>query len=320
METTIDILRNYPSDKYIPLIPVMTVSQVSPMHKMAINLVKISPDEAEKDVYKQSGGLALTKKGLSKLMAAANIQVVSIKKVPPSTCEKCLEMARSTGKPSNCATCPNKNDIAYEATLSVPDPAGGNRIVIATREFICEDEKAKMSEAQYKQGFSFRGAMTESKAINRAIRAALMIKSTYQPAELSNKIFAVPIVVPDATDPEMKAAMIERFKNGSDMLFGAQSHAALTTGEVITISSNDDEELDNEVAGIIEAETTIPLDDFTAFERDDRKVFCESCSIEITAFTSKNGKFWSVDDWLAWTGKKYGETICKNCAIQRGTQ
>lgn len=325
METTIDILRNYPSDKYIPLIPVTTVSPVSTMYKMALNLVNISPIEADKDVYKQGDGLALTKKALCKLMAAANIQVVSIKKVPPSTCEKCLDMAKATGKPSVCSACPNRNDVAYEATLSVPDPAGGTRIVIATKEFICEDEKAKTAkEGQYKQAFAFRGAITESKAINRAIRAALMIKSTYQPEELRNKTFVVPIIVPDGTDPEMKAAMIERYKNGSDALFGGQSHPAIASGEVVTVvSATDDEALDNEVNRVFEAEVVHPIDDFPDFERANEShdaMYCSSCSAEIKPFTSKAGKLWTPEEWAAWATKKYGETICKNCAFQRGTQ
>lgn len=325
METTIDILRNYPSDKYIPLIPVVTVSQVSTMYKMALNLVNISPIEADKDVYKQGDGLALSKKGLSKLMAAANIQVVSVKKVPPSSCEKCLDMARATGKPSVCSVCPNRNDVAYEATLSVPDPAGGTRIVIATREFICEDEKAKTAkEGQYKQAFAFRGAITESKAINRAIRTALMIKSTYQPEELRNKTFVVPIIVPDGTDPEMKAAMIERFKSGADALFGGQSHPAIASGEVVTvISATDDEALDSEVNRVFEAEVVHPIDDFPDFDHANKShaaMYCSSCSAEIEPFTSNAGKLWTPEEWAAWVTKKYGETICKNCAMQRGKQ
>jgi cytochrome c5 len=305
--TAIDIYKKYPNDQYIPLVPVVTLSQISPLHKMAINLGKISTDENDKDVYKQGDGLALTKKGLLKLMAAANIQVVEIRKVAPSSCEKCLEMARATGKPSACATCPNKSDVAYEATLSIPDPAGGFRLVKGSREFICEDERSKMTEAQYKQAFSFRGAMTESKAINRAIRAALMVKSSYKAAELS-KTFVVPIVVPDASDPEMKAAIIERFRKGADMLYVVKQELPALPGKTDSAEGSD-EDLD----AAIDAEFNVA----GALEPPTPFLICDECQSEIVAFKTPN-KDWTVEEWVAYSKRKYNAQLCPKCARARG--
>jgi hypothetical protein len=319
--TKVDIFKTYPGDKFIPLIPVRTYSQISPLHKMAVNFVQISPDEGEKDVYKQGDGLALTKKGLMKLMAAANIQIVEIRKVAPSSCEKCLEMARATGKPSACAQCPNKNDVAYEATLSIPDPAGGFRLVKGSREFICEDEKARMTEPQYKQAFGFRGAMTESKAINRAIRAALMVKSSYRAAELQ-KTFVVPIVVPDASDPEMKAAMLERYRKGTEALYGgaAPNQQALSAPESLESIDGSDDELDSAIEAEFSAGGEEPSPAASLPQPGGpvaNPPFCAECGKVIIAFKTKSGTEWSAENWSKFAKDRYGEPVCPQCAQAR---
>lgn len=309
MAAAIDIFKDYPKDKYNPLIPVCTVTQLSPLHKMAVNIVQLSADPSEGDVFELNGGRSIAKKGLMKMMAAANIQIVEIKKIPPSTCEKCLEMARATGKPSTCSTCLSKDDVAYEATLSVPDPAGGSRQVRNSREFICADEKARMYEKQYNQAFPFRGAITESKAINRAIRAALMIKTVYSAAELQ-KPFAVPIVVPDATDPEMKAAMLERFRNGADQLYLARPELpALGGGRMVTSIEGDDDALD----AAVDAEFSMQVTEMPEGPSEPERMVCDECQVEIVAFKTPK-KEWTVDEWLSFSRSKYKAQLCPKCA------
>lgn len=323
MTTAIDIFKNYPTNQFIPLVPVQTITQLSPLHKPAINLVRISTDEADKDVYRQGDGLALTKKGLMKLAAAANIQIVDIKKISPSSCEKCLEMARATGKPptTGCAVCPCGSDVAYEVTLSIPDPAGGVRYLKASREFICKDEQGKMTEAQYKQAFGFRGAMTESKAMLRAIRAALMIKSSYKAKELE-KTFAVPVIVPDMSNPEMKAAALDRYRSGVDALYSHTSAPqALDPGAVIErVDDNvDDADLDAAVeemtqdcppmvAEVIEpGEFDLPPDSGDVPE-------CHECGAVIENWTKKStGEVWEAEKIIQSGIKHFGRPLCSKC-------
>ena len=84
-----------------------------------------------------------------------------------------------------------------------------------------------------------------------------------------------------------------------------------------------DEALDSEVDRVFEAEVVSPIDDFPEFEHANAShdaMYCSSCSAKIEPFTSKAGKLWTPNEWAAWVGKKYGETLCKNCAMQRGTQ
>jgi hypothetical protein len=83
MTTSIDVFKDFPKDKYNPLITVMTITQISPLHKVAVNVVSISPDVSDQDVYDLKGARALAKKGLMKILAATNGQVREIKKVSP---------------------------------------------------------------------------------------------------------------------------------------------------------------------------------------------------------------------------------------------
>jgi hypothetical protein len=161
MERAIEIFKEFPPTQYNTLIPVQTITQISPLHKVSINIVRISSNPDDKDVYRQGNlGLSLTKQALMKILAAVGGSIVDVKKIPPSSCEKCLEMAKATGKPSACADCKHNGDLAYEAIISVNDLAGGNRIFKASREFICEDERGKMTEAQFKQAYPFRAPIT----------------------------------------------------------------------------------------------------------------------------------------------------------------
>jgi hypothetical protein len=181
-----------------------------------------------------------------------------------------------------------------------------------TREFICADEKDKMTEAQYKQAFPFRGAITESKALNRAIRGALMIKQAYKVEELQ-KPFAVPIVVPDATDPDMKAAILERYRRGTDALYsGGMQQQALNAGKEAASLEGDDDALD----AAIDAEFSVPSAPEPPKLDPDMKV-CDECQAEIVDFTAERSdgavKDWTVKEWIAFTKSKYNAQLCPKC-------
>ena len=52
-ENAIQIFAEYPKDRFIPLVPVQTITQISPLHRVNINVVQISTDERERDAYKE---------------------------------------------------------------------------------------------------------------------------------------------------------------------------------------------------------------------------------------------------------------------------
>jgi hypothetical protein len=234
------VMNDYPPDKYIPLIAT-TVVEASEINKIAVNMVKISPEPKEQDVYVQEWWdkektkpkkVALTKKALSKLMGAANIQMISNRPVPTQNCTKCHEMARATRLAPKCYECPYKDDVAVQVAIAVPDVSGSFRVVRATKEIRMADEKAKMTDNQYKQFFPFRTEHAETKALNRALREALMVNSTYEPGELKEKTFVVAYPVPNLDDPEMKRAIIEKYSRGIGDLFGATPQIEAPTGNL----------------------------------------------------------------------------------------
>lgn len=120
------IAQQYPPAQYNLLVPMQTVTEIADIQKPVMNSVKISTDlndgeiyemEKAKDEWRDSKGYvhkatpakyALTKKGLTKLMRAAGIKILSSRPVVPSTCQKCAEVNRSIGKPIRCGGCPNQ--------------------------------------------------------------------------------------------------------------------------------------------------------------------------------------------------------------------
>lgn len=137
------IAQQYPPAQYNLLVPMQTVTEIADIQKPVMNSVSISTNlndgeiyemEKAKDEWRDSKGYvhkatpakyALTKKGLTKLMRAAGIKILSSRPVVPSTCQKCAEVNRSIGKPIRCGGCPNK-DVKHEVRISVPQLTGTN--------------------------------------------------------------------------------------------------------------------------------------------------------------------------------------------------
>lgn len=323
LETTaLAVLNQYPPDKFNVLIPVKTLQEISPIHTVIINEVKINPDPAAKDVYKEgeSGDLALTKISLSKMMAAANIQVIDSRPTPPQKCQRCIEAASKTKLAPRCGGCPSADDVAHQVTIAVPEPSGTYRIVKGTKELRMEDERAKMkTEAQFKRFFPYRTEHCETKALNRALREGLMIKSTYKPEELQ-KPFAIALVVPNFSDPDMKRAMVQRYASGIGDLFGgtqqgeapaAGSFQTLPDGRTADISTGEvsggvEHPGDQNEAGIVETQATIG-DDELPWEKDEG-LKCSDCQGEI-----KDEAGWTAKMYVDFSQNNYGRQLCTSC-------
>lgn len=246
--TGIAIMNNYPETKFNSLIPIKTLQELSPLHKIVINQVQINSNIDKKEVYKEKNGeLALSKKGLAKLMTAANIQMVESRPVMPQKCLRCTQMAEKTKLATKCYECPYCDDVAYQVTLAVPEPSGTWRKVVATKEIRMADARESMKDTQYKSFFPFRTEQCETKALNRALREALMINSTYKAQELQ-KPFVVAYIVPNMADDDMKRVMVQKYAESASSLFGAN------TGTIGQLNSTDEVITGDNV-------TVIPLDE-----------------------------------------------------------
>lgn len=221
---TLQITQQYPAERFNLLVPMQTVAEIADIHKPVMNAVQISTNLDDGEIYVQEKAksawtdrngnphpatpakYALTKKGLNKLMRAAGIKILGTRPIIPSTCQKCAEVNRSIGRPVNCGACGNK-DVKFEARISVPQLTGESIEIVAHKEIIVQDVTDGMSEAQRKEFLKFRSEMCETKAINRALRAAMHIKGTYTLQELQ-KPFVVAYLVPNLDNETVKAEAV----------------------------------------------------------------------------------------------------------------
>ena len=206
---SLTITTQYPTDRYNLLVSMQTVAEIASIHKPVMNVVSISTDLNDKEIYvqekaygKDPAKYAITKKGLTKLMRAAGIKILSSRPVVPSTCQKCANINAGIGKAVRCGACPNK-DVKYEVRISVPQLTGENIEVVAHKEIIVDDVTASMTDKQKAEFLKFRNEMCETKALNRALRAAMQIKGTYLIEEFK-KPFVVAYLVPNLDNAEVK--------------------------------------------------------------------------------------------------------------------
>jgi hypothetical protein len=201
MSEALRVLRN--ENANIIGAPVRAEQQIDPFRKARLIEVFISSDLSKKEVYAQSGGLALTKVALEKLAIAASMtfRTVEIK----SDREYCRATVEGFWTNSSGETISDRKTA--ELDLDVLQDELGNT----------DPKKVK----EFQQVRKFKIPLTESKAKNRVIRSLLGLKSTYTAEELS-KPFTFPVVAfsPDFNDPEIKNAVIQKFLGSGDALFG----------------------------------------------------------------------------------------------------
>lgn len=232
-KNALSITSQYPAERFNLLVPMQTVTEIADVHKPVMNAVQISTDFNDKEIYMQEkpykdskgnqheAGYALTKKGLNKLMRAAGIKIIGTRPIIPSTCQKCAEINKGIGRPVNCGACSNK-DVKFEARISVPQLTGENIEIVAHKEIVVSDVTEGMTDNQRKEFMKFRNEMCETKAINRALRAAMHIKGTYSLAELK-KPFVVAYLVPNLDNEAVKQEAIKHFFSTSQEIYGGHN-------------------------------------------------------------------------------------------------
>ena len=239
------IAQQYPPAQYNLLVPMQTVTEIADIQKPVMNSVKISTDLNDGEIYEMEKGkgyvhkatpakYALTKKGLTKLMRAAGIKILSSRPVVPSTCQKCAEVNRSIGKPIRCGGCPNK-DVKHEVRISVPQLTGENVTIVAHKEIAVDDVTAGMTEKQRAEFMKFRSEMCESKALNRALRTAMQIKSSYLIEEFG-KPFVVAYLVPNLDNPTVREEAVKSMFGAANDLYGSRPK----TSHTVYVDDDDD--------------------------------------------------------------------------------
>ena len=322
------ITQQYPAERYNLLVPMQTVAEIADIHKPVMNAVQISTNLADKEIYEQEkaksawkdrpatpAGYALTKKGLNKLMRAAGIKILGTRPIIPSTCQKCAEVNRSIGRPVNCGACGNK-DVKFEARISVPQLTGESIEIVAHKEIIVQDVTDGMGDAQRKEFLKFRSEMCETKAINRALRAAMHIKSTYTIEEL-RKPFVVAYLVPNLNNEAVKAEAIRHMFTSAQELYGGHTPDAR---KAIFIEDDVEEGMEYEapgkpITGSHAYEENPPEPPRQQQQRQQRAAetapdfdptICTECGAKCS-----NGV-------VKYSQEQYGRTLCMNCQRKQG--
>lgn len=322
------ITQQYPAERYNLLVPMQTVAEIADIHKPVMNAVQISINLADKEIYEQEkaksawkdrpatpAGYALTKKGLNKLMRAAGIKILGTRPIIPSTCQKCAEVNRSIGRPVNCGACGNK-DVKFEARISVPQLTGENIEIVAHKEIIVQDVTDGMGDAQRKEFLKFRSEMCETKAINRALRAAMHIKGTYTIEEL-RKPFVVAYLVPNLNNEDVKAEAIRHMFTSAQELYGGHTPEAR---KAIFVEDDVEEGMEYEtpgkpITGSHAYEQTPPEPPRQTQQRQQQAAetapdfdptICSECGAKCS-----NGV-------VKYSQEQYGRTLCMSCQRKQG--
>lgn len=327
---TLQITQQYPAERFNLLVPMQTVAEIADIHKPVMNAVQISTNLDDGEIYVQEKArdawrdrpatpakYALTKKGLNKLMRAAGIKILGTRPIIPSTCQKCAEVNRSIGRPVNCGACGNK-DVKFEARISVPQLTGESIEIVAHKEIIVQDVTDGMSEAQRKEFLKFRSEMCETKAINRALRAAMHIKGTYTFQELQ-KPFVVAYLVPNLDNETVKAEAVRHMFTTSQELYGGHTPEAR---RAIFVEDDVEEGMEYETPGqpitqpgnraYQQAPQEPPRETQQRQQRaaeaapDFDPTVCSECGAKCS-----NGV-------VKYSQEQYGRTLCMNCQRKQG--
>lgn len=323
------ITQQYPADKFNLLVPMQTVAEISEIHKPVMNAVQISTDLNDGEIYEQEKAksaykeypakpakYALTKKGLTKLMRAAGIKIISSRPVVPTTCQKCAAMNAAIGKPVRCGSCQNK-DVKYEVRISVPQLTGENIDIVAHKEIIVDDVVEGMTDKQRAEFLKFRNEMCESKALNRALRTAMQIKGTYFIEEFE-KPFVVAYLVPNLDNPAVREEAVKSFFGASQELYGTTPTASDARRTIYVDDDLHDEERGSYEAPEQPAQQGDGYDDYgrepepyqqprrraqqaPAEEGDPDPNFCCKCGAKLSSGVSR------------YSLQNYGVPLCMKC-------
>ena len=308
-EHKINIINDFPPEKYNLLIPVLSFQEINPIYRIITNIVKISSNLDDKEIYEERNAeknagsekmYALTHKALMKLATAANVQIVETTRVQPRACEKCVDIVKATGQAPACGNCSCVANVAYRVTMKFPELSGGWRIVQATREidFSAMDH---LKQGQVLKIKEFAAEHAESKAMNRCIRKGLSIKSSYKIEEFE-KPFVVAYPVLDARDADVKKALIAGSLAATNLLYG--SGLPLPQHQIQELAPPETESTIQQGQPIDpDYEVEQPdLDQDDQNQADDlQRYFCSQCGAEIAENVAEYSK------------RQYSAPLCFKC-------
>jgi len=251
VQSTADIVKKYPADRFNLLLPSLTlVENIGPMQRVAAEEVKINPDPAKKEVYLLNGQekkkaddqeVALASPALDRLGAACGISFHPdsgmIIDEPRRAGYKAIAMMK---KPDGTwMVRPYERVIDLDVLERQARAATQKKIYQAKKHYqekgwawpgddAWVESKVAAAMAQKE---SFLQALAETGAKNRAFRHYVGLKHAYTRAELAKPFVAIRIdFAPDVTDPETKRFLLEQGTSAAATMYpgGARGSSGFT--------------------------------------------------------------------------------------------
>lgn len=341
------------------LIPTVTMTQISPYHRIRVEQVQLNPDPDAGDVFKVGSKkvgngwqdvLSLSKTAILKLATAAGI-VWNWNETRVLSVSKDYVLYQAVGamrKPSGewiplKATKEIDLDVieaeTYESNLETAKRLPTNKLDHLTPEQWAE-ARTRKNMIQWRKNKLMRA---ETGAMLRVVRALLSVKHQYSAAELK-KPFAVPTVdfAPDYSDPEVRRAMAEAGIRATADLFGQSTMQQIQAPQqqigppidvdVYQQDSPDDSDVDpgSDDTGdlpwpVNEAETagedeSPPWDDDGAGQQE---IFADAVAGIVCQGCDQlieTSNNWSPEKIAEYSKKIYGKALCVDCQKKAAKQ
>ena len=191
---------------------------------------------------------------------------------------------------------------------------------MAHKEIIVVDATAGMSDNQRKEFLKFRSEMCETKAINRALRAAMHIKNTYSLQELQ-KPFVVAYLVPNLDNEAVKQEAVRHFFSSAQELYGGHNPDAR---KAIFVEDDVEEGMEYETPGqpIAEPENAAyreaPAEPPREAQQRQQQAAETAPDYDPTICTDCGAK--CSNGVVKYSQQTYGVTLCMACQRKRGNQ
>lgn len=211
------LLEQFPQAKFNLLVPTVSIRQINPYLVPDIEVVKLSTDPEDGEIYHDSqmktDHYAPTAKGLARLASVAGITQLDSRRM-------------DDGKDPDVVEWRSEIEMTLPSGRSVR-AFGSKRIDlhILTKGWSTQ-RVAKMQEHLV--------AMAETKAFNRAIRSLLSLHGSMSGAALARP-FAILRWVPDMSHPDVRKVFLQQLAPASAQVFGPSSNGAGEQHEPILI-------------------------------------------------------------------------------------
>jgi len=209
-------LAKYSPDKYNVLTPVVASQDIPQGARMSVRVVTIDPTPKSGDTYRVADKVCLTKVAIERMAAAAGVSV--------------LEVTRTDDR-----TIPHV--YGFRARIRVVDPDGLSREASGTKELDYRDgakDASGSTDRALQQKRKYAAEECASKALLRAMRSCLAIRSGYKADELA-KPFAIAKLILDSEDADAKRTLLSNMSSAQAQLYGPADRGS--AGPDITVDA-----------------------------------------------------------------------------------